>query len=160
MSAEALNLRNLIADLSAHGSPDPRAVATRVIEKLSAEEYRAALEIALPSYVRVVNNAHRSPSVGNPSRSAKVGAIRAWHERMLLAEVDPSGSGNDWKRLGDCTRDDVLALAAHRRKIADENRAAAQRYERLASEMNELGVEHVSDLSASVLSSVLDEVAA
>lgn len=119
------------------GSVDPHELADKVLADLDSEEITAALREALPEFVRVtVREVRNHVTSSAPSTSAKVGAVRAWYERLLAQPIDVSGDGGKWKALRDCTRGELLAVSRHRRQIAAKNLQTADMYERLAKLMH------------------------
>ncbi|MGZ6838288.1 MAG: hypothetical protein ACXVGE_20690 [Blastococcus sp.] len=116
------------------GSADPREIADKVAASLNPDDLADALAEALPEYVRVTIRTVRNRTMGSaPQGSAKVAAVRSWFERLLAQSIDVSGDGGQWKTLADCTRDDLLTAARHRRAIAAKNVHTAETYERLAA---------------------------
>lgn len=142
------------------GSVDPRELADKVLATLDSQEsIREALAECLHEYVRVVIRTGRNGAMSSaPSRSAKVDAVRDWYERLLAQPVDVSGGGGQWKALRDCTRDDLLSVARHRREAAARNLQTAELYERLAKLMK--GDATVGTLSQDVVQGVFGRAAA
>lgn len=151
-----VTLRQRVRELQASTElSDPRDIADRIIADLTPHERTFALAEALPPYVRECLGASRMHArMPAPSSSAKVGAIRAWGERLLALSVDVSGEGGEWKRLADCTRDELLVVASYRRKQAERNVATAVQYEKLAARLDEADVATVADLTADDLADV------
>ena len=112
---------------------DPRELASAVLSAIADADLRAMLAVALPEYVRQVVKGDRNRATsGAPAPSAKVAAVRDWHARLMASPVDVAGDGSQWKALAQCTRDDLLNVARHRRDTAARNLAIADRYESLA----------------------------
>lgn len=115
-------------------SSDPREIAAKLLTDIDDADLRDILAEVLPEYVRVIlkngRNSAMSPAPAGPS--AKVAAVRSWHERLMAQPIDVSGDGGRWKALRDCTRDELLQVAQHRRIVASKNLAVADRYEALA----------------------------
>lgn len=144
------------------GEPDPYRVAADVIASLSLADARAALAATLPSYVRdVIRDQRRgrvrvaSPAAAPTSaRWDNVAELHASGELTLLRQrVFAQGA---WKFLGDCTREDVQAIAEDRDVLAAENAAAADRYRRLRAAMGRRKATVVRDLPADVLTRIFD----
>jgi len=163
---------------------DPGEVADKVAESIPAKSLRSALRVTLRAYVRQVMAESRTLSAPNfrpapvhptpvssgghtrsgaqsrtaaAGRSPKVRAIRDGWQRQLDARVHVGDS--EWKFLGDCTHDNLNALAAEREANADKNRAWARHYRGLAALLTEHGAETVRDLPAEVLMPALGAVA-
>lgn len=162
MSSEQ-NLRVLVHEvLETSTMPDPGDVAEEVFRRVPPEEHGEALRQTLRLFVRQVIGELR---VGNPStrpaansgRSAKVRAIRDAWQRRLADRVHVGDS--EWKFLRDCTRDDLLAAAAERRKLAERNAAWARTYDGWARLLTEHGVATFGELPAEVLLDTLGAAA-
>lgn len=76
--------------------------------------------------------ADRSGTGGGGHTSPRLAVAADWWRRALDGIYNVEG---EWKRLADMSRDDVLAVAAHRRREASANAAVADRLERLAAAM-------------------------
>lgn len=114
------------------GSSDPHEIAAKLISELTEDE----LVAAVAAFVRINMNAERRGTyTAVPQASAKVGAVQSWYEKLLDQSVDVSGDQGQWKRLADCTRDDLLQIAKYRRDVAARNLATAEKYEALAKGM-------------------------
>ncbi len=163
-----LTLTDLIRHVqNQSGLVDPHEITHQVIadlhEHMTTED---ALHEALPHLVRQVMrtgrlDVMRGPHATRPSGSSggKVAAVRTWHEQFLAQPVDVSGNGGHWKALRDCTRDDLLAVAQHRRKVAAANIATAALYEALASHLTG-PTATVACLPEALVASVCTEAAA
>lgn len=118
------------------GSVDPREIAGKLVAELSDADLRDALAESLPEYVRqVMKGGRNSARVLPPARSTSprnAAAAQRWFETLLTQPVDVSGGQGQWKALRDCTREDLLVVARHRRELAAKNSAIANRYEALA----------------------------
>lgn len=132
---------------------DPRDVAGEVLHLLDRAHdqgegpaaYRDALAEVLPTYVSVEFSRTRMLNpvavvvddvtpVREPAGSAKVAACRNdWNARKNTPVWLPDG----WKRLADCTADDLLTLAATLRDRAEKVAAKAAWYEALADALPE-----------------------
>src|SRR5690348_6392206 len=90
------------------GLLDPHQIAPKLVGLLSQDE----IVDAVASYIRVLMNTSRRGAVAaTPQASAKVAAVQSWYEKMIDQVVDVSGDQGQWKRLAECTRDDILAIA-------------------------------------------------
>jgi len=147
---------------------DPGEIADKVAESVPARALRAAFRVTLRAYVRQVMAERRTfsdpnfqtSSSGHPlndahdprvaaGRSFKVRAIRDGWQKQLDNRVHVGNS--EWKFLGDCTYDNLYALAGEREKHAAKNEAWARYYRSLAALLTEHDVERVRDLPAEVL---------
>lgn len=150
------------AVLDSSNLTDPGEIADKVAESIPASALRAALHVTLRSYVRQVmaetrtNSApnFRSPAAG---RSVKVQAIRDGWQRQLDNRVHVGDS--EWKLLGDCTYEDLLACAAEREAIAARNQSMARYYRGLAGLVAEHDTAALRDVPAEVLMPALGAVA-
>lgn len=128
---------------------DPRQLAEVVLADLKGVNLRDVLAIVLPQYVRLqLTHTRRLPKprqepvlevVGDEPaarpaavRSPKVAARVDWWSQVLDAVYF---DGEVWVPLREMTKTQVLAVAAARRKTAEENLAIAERFERLAAQM-------------------------
>jgi hypothetical protein len=160
-----VNLRALIRDIAENSSlRGPREIAAKVAENIPAKQVRAALAEALVAYVREELTRARATSAPvlpgnvNSARSSKVAAIRdAW--RRTLAGQFHVGAGV-WQRLADCSREQVMFLAAERREMAERNAAAADMFDRLGAAMRKRHAKVVADLSEPVLAELLSAAVA
>lgn len=131
---------------------DPHILAGKIINDLTEQDIRDALAVTLPSYVREVirtrRNAHPLPASPTPARSSKVEGISRWWSTQLRDRVQGE---HGWKMLGECGYTDLMAAAERLRTQASRNVAKASQYERLATVVQEHGVERVADLDPEVL---------
>lgn len=142
------------------GLSDPRDVAGKVLAQIPADLIREALELTLPEFCRVAMSQERMAVRGSrPNANTKASMVRSWYQRFLAQSVDVTGKGT-WKQLGQCTVDDVLALAAQRREQAAKSAAVADQFEWLAQEMRRARAKTVAKLPASTLQSGFGEAAA
>lgn len=134
MSAD---LRERVRQISLDtGETDPAAVAEKLIGELTtAEDLRAALAETLPDYVRRVlgHSWPALPPAGAPPRPAAGQhpgrAVRAAYYAELQRVWFTKGGQ---KRFGDCGFDDVVFLAADRRRQAAYLERAAEEFDRAA----------------------------
>jgi hypothetical protein len=155
------DLRKTVNDfLDATDLTDFREMAAALTKSLPARELRPALTEALAGYIANANHHRRShnvilcadaaPRTAQPvTRSPKVAAIAAWHQRALRDLVHV-GKGDN-KPLGDCTYDDLMFAATERREIARLTTVKADRYEWLAKQLHAHNVDRVADLPSDVL---------
>lgn len=134
--------------LDASEDPNPHAVVDAVVASIPDADLRPVLTECVHAIVAAVaGTMRRDPAAPPTDSSSKGGAIR---------QADPSGApprpsmksayirllatrlavGAGWKRLADCTKDDLLQAAAEREAQAAGNLAWASRYRRLAQSMS------------------------
>lgn len=123
-------IRSILADT---GLSDPADIARELLHRIPAAAVPAVLELVLPVYVRqriVAERALTSPATarGILVRSAKVTGITEWWRQVLEDRVVTS---NGYKRLADCTWEDLDYLSGKLRLRADLMVVKAQRYEKL-----------------------------
>ena len=130
-------------------------VTAAVIARLSADDLRYALAIALPPYVADMIRLERHRVL-----SAKPGPSK-WD--VLHNEVSESDvfrvivyPGGTAKRLGLCSRAEVLELVADYQRRAAENTAQAEGYSRLVARMKSSRAKTVADLSADAVLEALN----
>ncbi len=144
--------------LSESRDSDPGIIATNVLELIDDRPF-AALEIVLPVYVRSYLQQRRgipqerpepeddtvkvefeydlsddesTPRIKSTSsaRSTRVAAVKNDWLRQLQT---PLYVGSEWKRLAECTSEDLLLVAGDLRKAAESNLTKAAYYENLAA---------------------------
>lgn len=140
-------VRQVLADTSLS---DPRDVAAEVVHRLrGAAAMRGALSEALVVYVRTSFTRDRmlpQSKTTTPAPSSKVAAVRSDWQHRLLTPVAVEGV---WKRLGECTADDLRSVAAALREHAAQTSAKADYYDALADVLPAGAV--VSDLATDPL---------
>jgi len=155
MSAEPFDLRATVrAALDASADADPHAVVAGLVADLPARHLRPALTQTLSSYVVQLATADRARALNGAPRTGEPGSPR-W-KATALALRQPIHTGDQWKHLRDCTRDDVLAGAAHRRRQADGLVDHAERLEKLAALMDERGATIAGDLGEDTVREVFE----
>ena len=152
-------IREVIADT---GYTDPRDIAKIVAERTPEHMLREWYEQAIIPDIRAEHLRRRKQSA-----NAKVAAVVAKAERAgrkvsartkadlvretWLSKVSAGVSVNgEWKRLADCSYDEVLRLEEARYEAADDVRAEGQRFGKLAAAMSEHGVLTAGELPAEV----------
>ena len=126
---------------------DPRVIAADVLAAIPDEGWREVVSPALVSYVSSLVTRSRQGVPTQPNRpqvvrSAKVAGIRDDWQRFLGERVQVEGT---WKRVAECTVQDVQALARERREVAAKNVAHATRFEKLAEDMQAQGAATVAE---------------
>lgn len=157
-------LRHMVRDILADSdTADPGALADLVLAAIPRNQVRAALAQTLRLYVRQViseeriGNAPSNVSPIKPSPSSKVAAIREGWQRRLDDRLHVGDS--QWKLLRDCTADDLDAVAAERRLLADKNAAWARTYSEWARRVREADVETFGALPVETLMQTLGATA-
>lgn len=159
------NLRAAVREvLDQTNEADPGVIAGMVVAQVAKKDRDAALSQAMRLFVRQVISetrvGHRPANV-TPLRkgthSRKVAAIREGWARRLRDRVHVGGS--EWKQLGDCTYDDLMAAASERQDLADRNATWAQEYRVMASAVLDADVERFRDLPTDEQARILGGVA-
>ncbi len=142
------HLRNLVGEIVRDSAAtDPGDLVTEVIARIPKKKVADALKQTMRLYVRQVISETRPIGGGEPPVAAtswKVTAIRDGWQRQLTNRLHV-GAGK-WKRLADCTYDDLLAVAAERRDLAERNGVWARTYESWARLISEAGVDTFGEL--------------
>lgn len=154
-----MNLPDVIRQICAYSDvSDPAEIAKILVDAIPPERHTEALALVMPVFVR--EHLGRQRTLTNPTqarnqlvRSARVTGIREWWRQVLEDRVAPHGV---WKRLGDCTWEDLDWLAAQLRNKADSLIVKAQRLEKLRDQLNqyERGAK-LSDLDPQTLRDLL-----
>lgn len=143
-----------------HHLDDPRDIADKILPALPADVRDHIIRAGVAAYIRTTLNASRHDAITNAlparGRSAKVSTVRDWWARMCDSRVSVA---DGWKRIGDCTIDDLAYCAGERRTEAARVIAHAERYERLAAMLTEHGVHTVRELPADAAASLVEAVA-
>lgn len=135
---------------------DPRLVAARAVEAVPEEYLREELTRAAVALVRSEFHAERAEELAPSTNSPKHGkAARMRGHDWLRSRLFVDGS---WKFLRDCTPPDMDWLANDRRRLADENLAAAARFESYAQAMRSAKVSTMAELPVGAVTPI--EVAA
>lgn len=141
----------------------PHEIADKVFPAIPANEIPTLARRLLSGYVReylqarrasnpVLGGARETPdgaSTTAPRPSAKLAARRAGWPGWMLDRVH-IGHGT-WRRLGECTRDDLLFAAGERDTMAASNSAKAERFRTLAAKLEAHGAATVSALPPGIL---------
>jgi hypothetical protein len=165
------NLKALTEDhLSKSNTSDPRDAIAGIVAAVPARDLRDVLAQALSGYVRVVsgnlrrrayNHARPEPEYdkgGKPAPSPTTATpSRRWADAATVVEDILNAReavDGEWFTLGELTRPRVEWLAGHRRLLSASNSASAERYERLAKEMDNHHAETVADLPPDTITEV------
>jgi hypothetical protein len=120
--------------------PDPHVVARRLLAKIPPGERDRLVLHGLTERVTLMVRVERQ-SGGNTPRQGR----SRW--QRFAQRVNVAG---EWKRLGDCTAEDVDWLAADRAEESARLAAVAQQFRMLAAQMRAAGVATVADLGDDV----------
>lgn len=174
------DLRTIVRDICADSDvADPVVLAGIVLDNISAEDTRTALEQALPTVVRTFvarsRGSHQAPEpstddVPAPRQSTeqrspvpaprtaapswKVRAIRTEH--AALGERYPVAPGGVWKFLRACTSADLTYAAELRENHAAATAANAAKLRELDKMLSEYGVDTVAELPESVIADIMN----
>lgn len=117
----------------------PRDLAVALLERIPEDSYPDFLAEILPPWVQHELSRRRllnvRPLIQHNTASSKVAAVRDWAARLKT----PLKVGDEWKRLADCTRDDLLTVASSLRESALRSIAKAEYYEDLAASVPQGG---------------------
>lgn len=144
-----MELRNIIRDeLAGPGELDPRSVAERVAHQVPSKDVRKALAEALPHMVRdMIVQTRRNVVPPTPqNRSSKVAAIREQHKARLVDAIYPAADGT-YKRAGEFTYDDCIALADRIHAKAMQNLATEKVWRAVADRLTQTGSATVDDIA-------------
>lgn len=153
---EGFSLPSLVRAALQGDQPDPHRIAEDLIAAMSLADARGALAVTLPDYVRKIIHTQRQRGGPAPSSSkwTNVAQLHATGELALLRlRVFTQGT---WKFLGDCTREDVTAVAEDRDAEAAANTAAAERFRALRKAMNRHKATVVRDVPADALERIFN----
>ena len=158
-------------ELAAMESPDKEQLASRVTSRVVKDgRLLYAFNEILPQALNQVISAERqysttsvgsapakgqrTPTPPRPSRWARAATAIEEHYHPVFKRWE-SISRNHFKFLGDCTKDDVLAIVEDRTERASAMTAAAESYRSLLVLMEENGASKVSDLDGDEVERVL-----
>lgn len=150
-----VNLRQLIKDaLTESHSADVYSVIDEIVDgRLSDDELRPALKIAMRDHVRKVNHElQRKPSFFHeePRKTpTKWDRVRKLNETGELAILRMRMRVNgEAKFFGDCTVEDIQSLVECRTEKARQTQAWAKRYSSVGALLEQHNVDRVRDLPA------------
>ena len=156
-----LDGRSLIRGLFAAGEIDPHVVAAKVVEQADPEMLAdfALLGAAYVARGEITALRHLRPRLESmPIRGTAGGdGASRWVDAAghVRAGAVPYYVDGVWKRLCDCSRDDVLLIVADYTGRADVNRAQAERFTLLADTMRRKRASTVGALDEALLAEVL-----
>jgi hypothetical protein len=107
------------------------------------------------SWASKSTSTHKSPPPTGGHASRRVARVAAWYEEFMAVSVFTNDS--TWKRMADCTAEDLDEASAnsHARAIANEKRA--MKYSALADRIRARGASSVKDLPDFVIADVWEE---
>lgn len=130
---------------------DPHDIAREMAGAMTDEELRDLAADLLANVVREQIRAERSHGGRASSGSPRWDAVKEARSRLDCAW----SIGIEWKRLRDCTRDDVEHLIADYAKRADANAAWRDAFQHIVDEMRGRDVQTVGDLPADFVEGTL-----
>lgn len=139
-------LSEIRAELDRSGEPDPTVIARRVAMCLSAEDTQALVFQALRTSVRVEIRSRRNRGATHDGQGDAAGHGPSRWERFASILDGREFVDGQWKRVADCTADDLDWLADDREKKSAELAGAAARYRGFAAEVRAAGVATFGDL--------------
>lgn len=156
-SGTSFNLRDLAKQVLAESNAsDPGALTDELLDRIPADLRIEALRQCLRSFMLQTITQQRmanpiSPSANMPSKAPKSWKVRAIREgwqralenRMHVAE-------GQWKKLRDCTHEDLMFAASQRQQMADRNAAIARSLHGLAALLTEHQAATVNDLPVEI----------
>lgn len=129
---------------------DPYDIAREIATEMTDDELRELAAGLLANVVREQIHAERSRK-GSASSSPRWEAVKRTRSRLDM----PWAPGGEWKRLRDCTREDVEQLVADYAKRAEANAAWRDAFRRVADEMGRRKVGTVGELPVEFVEEVL-----
>lgn len=158
-------LRPIIRELlDTEATRDPRELARLAVARLSGEELREELTDAATNVAREVMHSVRTQRPQNSPAgqsdaethvrvagraqhipSPKIAALRSWAQQQL--DTGWHIGESVWKKLRDCTLDDLAEMMSERRNQALTNALEADRIERLQKACEAAGVSTPGELS-------------
>lgn len=149
------NLNQTIRDVIAEGvGPDPRDIATKVLELVPIGLERDLLAYLLPQHCRLIMIQPRAAAQRAMRRTSGEleGKWRMVRETIL---TDPYEVDGTWKLFGDLTVEDVLWLAEDRKRRGAELNAESERHSQLAAVMKRRKVSTVRELPLEQIEKVM-----
>lgn len=137
---------------------NPHEVADEIAGSIPVEHLRAAVYELLPAYVVPMVGRNRAATMRAasddeaPKPSARWAAAARTYQGILGQRML---GADEWKFLGDFTRDDLAAAAERRRAHAAGVLHEAERFETLAKKMQRRKATKVADLPDDVVREVL-----
>jgi len=140
-------------------SPDVPALAARLEQDIPQDRMAEALRETLPCYVRAQLSLYRTAMLRRHRAAAKERQRSPKWERVAEAtrsrwwhvSVPVRGGRTVSKWLGDCTVEEVRAVAAAYGQRASQQAAYEKRYSRLAEEMERRSAKLVKELPEAVI---------
>jgi chemotaxis regulatin CheY-phosphate phosphatase CheZ len=160
---EAFSLRRLVREhVETAGHLDPDRIAAEVLADLPRRYYERALrELLRGEVVHALGEARRDAMNAKPRPKPRPTSNRfqrhaekfgdPW-QRWLAAPIEV---GDSFRRLSECTADDLDYAARRRRELAAANTAVALRFEAYRDAVRRHGVDTFGDLPVDVQLSLL-----
>lgn len=162
MNGSDFDLDGLIEKTREKFGPDPADIAVEVEKGIPEPDRQAVMRHLLVHYIRKVklrmgqidrpDPRFKTTTRRKPNKSAKVTLLQE-HARFLRLEVSV-GWRTD-KYMADCTYDDLVYAAKHRRALASANLVTAGNFEALAVLVKKYEAATVGKLPRSVLDAFL-----
>lgn len=165
------SLSALIDEVRESAGPDPADIAAKVEPLIPESERHAVFVMLLTRYIstskpriaQVIAHPQAKPTKGaaaSPPRPAKSAKVAAYREYGQFLRIQVAVGKNEYRWMGDCSYDDLIAAAERRRTHAAQTIAAAEQYEAIAELVRQNNVPTVSKLPLAVLREFLGPVAA
>lgn len=139
-----MSARDIVRSIINEGVIDPTSIAEKAVASASEDAFA---EAAFHGFQEIASKQHRSQRGSAPSPSSSGSgweAVRqASHDRTTWAVWVPDIG---WKVLGDCSADEVRAVAQHRWAESARLAAWAHWFDALADRMEAEGASTVGDL--------------
>lgn len=135
---------------------NPHALSGTLLTKIPKTDRDGVLTFLLGHYLRNVAGEMRaaaeapSETTANSAKSWKVQGVRDGWARILEQRVN---NGAEWKFLGDCTADDLRAIADLRRELAAKSLAVADQFTEYAALVEKHDVKRLRDVPREALGS-------
>ncbi len=156
---ETLNLRNLVRGVIRDDvGPDPRDIATKVLEVVPFGDERDYLAFLLPAYCREVSRSLRSGYIHNTedgeTRSSSGDVGKKWADVRGVFGL-PFCVDGEWLKLGGLSQDQVVSLAGDYSRLASDNQFQSERFLSLRNLMRRHKARVVSDLPVEKVEGVM-----
>lgn len=162
----AFDLETTLQDaIEAAATPDVATLAADLDRQIPDDQLRAVVRETLPFYVRYQLSLYRTAMLrrhraaakerDKPSKSPKWAKVaEATHGRWWHVSVPKRGNRTEPKWLGECTVEEVRAVAAAYGSRASQQASYEKRYNRLADAMVQHEAKLVKDLPEQVVEDV------
>ena len=159
MGETTLNLRDLVRGVIRDDvGPDPRDIATKVLEVVPFGDERDYLAFLLPTYCRKVSRDIRSGyshyTEDGETRSGSGDVGKKWADVRGVFGL-PFCVDGEWLKLGGLSQDQVVSLAGDYSRLASDNEFQAERFLSLRNLMRRHKALVVSDLPVEKVEGVM-----